>query len=172
MAHLFTVNFQFALAECIEELLEDWLGKEHSLEVGVESKPITDWNGIADIWIASKIKHNSVRIPRILNIEIEHYSGAKQANQNIQHVINWVKLSQAYRASIIHLVNEPSNITDLECTRLFTYGYENRSRRFNYDFRVYDTEDQRATRALAERFRDKYDFKALIWQHLRFLKLI
>lgn len=168
MSHKFTASFQNALGNTIEQLLVDWFGEDHYLEVGVEYKPTSDWNGRPDIWIGREGGPYS----RILNIEIEHFSNEIQANQNINHVINWVSANQSRRASVLHLVNLECRLSDPQCKKLFTNGYENRSRRFGYDFRVYEALDRRASKQLAENFYKDYDFHSLLWQHLRFLRLI
>lgn len=172
MPHKFTLSFQKNLALKLEENLNNWLGIGHSLEVGVECKPVIDWNGIADIWIAKKRKTSGERLPRVLNIEIEHWSNAYQARRNAEHVVNWISLKPTYKASLIHLVSMDSNMSDNACTEVFSYGYRERSKRFCYDFRVYETSDRRASQKLAVFFQKSYDFESLVWQHLVFLGLV
>lgn len=162
MVSKFTKGFQYALGTKIQDMI-DKSEPEHNLIVDVESKPTSDWNGIADIWIKKKNSET-----RVLNIEIEHFSGTYQANRNIEHVLNWVKSNRNRRASVLHLVNVEANICDIQCERLFQYGYQNRSARFCYDFRIYES-DRKAHLKLAEKIGEDYHFLSVLWQHLFFL---
>lgn len=168
MAHRFTTSFQHTLGNSISELIIDWLGNDHGLEINIDTKPPLNWSGRPDIWIARE----NGPYTSILSLEIEHFSGHLQATRNIDKAVEWTKSNRIHRASVIHLINLECRLTDSKCTDLFTYGYENRSKRFGYDFRVYETLDQRASRKLAEDLCSKYDFNSLLRQHLRFLKLV
>jgi hypothetical protein len=170
--HRFTKSFQNSLADTIEVYLDEWLGTNHSLLVELETKPVSDWYGIADISISKCKKFRNDKYSRVLNIEIEHWSCPSQALTNVQHVINWVNLNRLNRASLIQLVNTDSLMSDNACAKVLSCGYDNRSKRFNYDFRVYDIDDARASRIFTQNFCEKYDFTSLLWQHLRFLDFV
>lgn len=166
----FTKSFQKNLTKEIRGLVAEW-GHGDILQVGTEAKPMGTWGGQPDIWIARRTAGTGRRIPRVVNIEIEHWSCHAQAVQNVDWVHRWVKAAPAHRASVIHLINATANISDAACSNLFTKGADLRSARFGYDFRVYDVQDGRASAKLAEELVSRYDFQALLWQHLRFVKL-
>ncbi len=168
----FTTSFQKGVAAEIELLLNGWFGDSHGLEVGVETKPVSSWRGQPDVWIWRLPTGASPRPERILNIEIEHWSCAAQAKRNVEHVVTWVRENRGRRATVLHLIHSNARISDNACTDLFSYGIDNRSRRFTYDFRVYDVGDGRASRSLAVDFTDGYGFQSVVWQHLRFLRLL
>lgn len=172
MSATFTTRFQKALAASIETLLDEWMPGGHELEVDAETKPIPSWGGRPDVWVGRKNSKKAGRLPRIVNIEIEHWSGPAQAIRNINWVDDWVKKAGRHRGAVLHLVHADANLTDSACTDMFSSGIDRRSARFAYDFRVYEVAKHSAPVKLAQEMVDRYDFQSLLWQQLRFVRLV
>lgn len=170
MTHWFTKSFQEELGRRVEHLLNDWYPDGHELAVGVECVPFDGWSGVADIWVAQRSRGRIAR--KVLNIEIEHFSGVKQAMRNVEHVVGWAHRHPQRKASVLHLINMDSNLTDNHCTEVLKFGRTNRSKQFDYDFTIYQIEDQRSSRVAAKKVAESYDFQSRVFQHLHFLDLV
>lgn len=171
MSSQFTKRFQNSLGSQIEQLLKEW-PRAQGLEVGIDTIPTNEWVGRPDIWIRRKSRLRSSVYNRILVIEIEHYSGAYQANTNLEQAVQWANSKLNRRVGFIHLINLESNLTDSKCMDLFEFGYQKRSKRFNYDFRIYRVSDKRASEQLATQYTEDYDFQSLLWQNLLYAGLV
>lgn len=172
MSGRFTRSFQAQLATSLQAALDEWRWDD-ALEVGVEELPVHGWGGRPDVWIAARGQRGS-RPPRVVNLEIEHWSSAKQARRNLEWVTSWVEGDRSRRASVIHLVHTGSWLTEYARDDLFSHGMaaRKRLRRFTYDFRIYEVADRRASVATATDLVARADFQALVWQHLDFVGLL
>ncbi|MBP2641042.1 MAG: hypothetical protein H6Q66_1993 [Firmicutes bacterium] len=169
MTGKFTNRFQHSLANEIEKLFQKW-PKANDLTVNVDINPGSEWRGRPDIWIGRKNRLN--KYDRILSIEIEHKSHQTQAMDNLQQALEWVRNNQRRKATVIHLINEKSKISEDKCIDILQQGYINRFNRFTYDFRQYIVNDGRGSSILAQELTAKEDFQNLLWQHMLFLEII
>jgi hypothetical protein len=167
----FTKGFQNSIVEYLRHIIiNEW--DCNNLVVESETKPVSDWIGHPDIWIGKEASERHLRKPNIVSIEIEHKSDWGQAFTNVNHVIRWVKSAQKNRGALLHLIHSESNFTDNKLDIILKQGLNARSKRFDYDFRIYDIKNLAKSKREARDKVTNNDFQWALWQQLVFVKLV
>ena len=176
MTASFTKRFQYALRDEIERLLRNWPHRGtiiQQVRVGVEGVPFDTWSGRPDIWIGKWDDRRGVLCRTKLGvIEIEQWSGAGQARKNLDQAIQWKKGGSHRRIAFLHLLHTTANLSFPAWCRLIDDGCAERGTRFWYDYRAYETDDQRMHKRKARQLAQSPDFQVLLWRMLRFLGFV
>lgn len=171
MSSDFTLALQNELARNVRCLLTEWLGEQHSLEVGLEKKPLATWRGHPDIWIIDRNRADDDE--RVAIIEIEHVSAANQAANNIYMPLLWLGESHDRRATILQIFSTESRAGGPREADAVRNGYDMRiacAGQFQYDSLFYDPRRFARGVSHAREVSGRPEFHAMLWQHLRFLE--
>jgi len=168
----YTKAFKLALCSEINELLaEEWQLEDFVASTEHGKDMLGAFNGYIDIGIIDQTNNLA-----LVGIEIEHYSGSSQANQNVNKIKTWAHNSTKRKCGLLHIFNEYCYLDEDDICALTEFAKKNEARGlgFYYDYVFYAAPKDispKVASVVAKQMVGSKNFRTRLYQLLNFVGL-